>query len=208
MPRSDTQYSGVLSPWHGCLNCFLNLTLALHLNRRDSHLYLKSWKPISARDDGKPSFLLIGWHLFKEICNLVASMDSWLWIHSWKVQDVPRGNTALWCKQDCSGSLPFLSFSLSLSLGLSLSSYFSLSAVLLYVPLLNVGPCWVSLGDEMALNRNVKFKILMVKKKQKYFPVFSAFSCLLYCSIYCKRVKLWVCFQANGPLLKQSGLLQ
>ncbi len=60
-----------------------------------------------------------------------------------------RGNTALWCKQVCSGSLPFLAFSLSLSLGLSLSSYFFLSALLLYVALLNLGPCWVSLEDEM-----------------------------------------------------------
>lgn len=132
-------FCGILPLWHGRLNCFLNLTLVLHLNRRDNRVYLKSWKPVSAGDDGKPSFLLIGWHLFKELCNLVASMDIWLgknfflllWVHSWKLQDVPRENTALWCKQVCSGSLPFLSFSLSLSLGLSLSSYFFLSALLL-----------------------------------------------------------------------------
>lgn len=139
--------------WHGRLNCFLNLTLVLHLNQRDNRVYLKSWKPISAGDEGKPSFLLIGWHLFKELCNLVASMDIWLGNCFSFALDPLLKVTGCAQRKHCAMVQTSLFRVFTISIFLSLSFSGSQSLILRFpicsVALLNLGPYWVSLGDEM-----------------------------------------------------------
>lgn len=86
-------------------------------------------------------------------------------------------------RKQCYGANKFVqglyNFLLSLSLSLSLSSYFFLNALLLYVALLNLRPCWIIHWEkEIGLNRNVMFKIVMGKKRKK--KIVRIFSCVLH----------------------------
>lgn len=94
-----------------------------------SYVALESaWQSCVLQSHGSQSVL--GWwevkhfliirHLFKELCNLVASIDLWLALDPLlKVTGCVQGKLRYGAKQVCSGSLTFSSFSRSLFLRVS-----------------------------------------------------------------------------------------